>query len=104
MFREARVPILGIVENMSYFICPHCQGETDIFSRGGGREVSEALGVPFLGEIPIKPAIREGGDTGAPVVVATPESAEALVFRTLADKVRLAAETAAEAMPHVIIR
>jgi ATP-binding protein involved in chromosome partitioning len=104
MFREARVPILGIVENMSYFICPHCQGETDIFSRGGGREVSEALGVPFLGEIPIKSAIREGGDTGAPVVVATPESAEALVFRTLADKVRLAAETAAEAMPHVIIR
>ena len=104
MFREARVPILGIVENMSYFVCPHCQGETDIFSRGGGREVSEALGVSFLGEIPIEPAIREGGDTGAPVVVAMPESAEALVFRNLAEKVRLAAEAAAEAMPQVIIR
>ena len=104
MFREARVPILGIVENMSYFICPHCQGETDIFSRGGGRQVSESLGVPFLGEIPLNPAIREGGDTGAPVVAARPESAEALVFRNIADKVRLAAETAAEAMPQMIIR
>lgn len=104
MFREARVPILGIVENMSYFVCPHCQGETDIFSRGGGRKVSESLGVSFLGEIPINPAIREGGDTGAPVVVAKPESAEALIFRNLAEKVRLEAEAAAEAMPQVIIR
>lgn len=104
MFREARVPILGIVENMSYFICPHCQGETDIFSHGGGRQVSESLGVPFLGEIPLNPAIREGGDNGAPVVVARPESAEALIFRSVADKVRLAAEAAAEAMPQMIIR
>lgn len=104
MFREARVPILGIVENMSYFICPHCQGETDIFSRGGGRQVSDSLDVPFLGEIPLNPAIREGGDNGAPVVVAKPESAEAAVFRNLADKVRLAAEAAAEAMPQMIIR
>lgn len=104
MFREARVPILGIVENMSYFICPHCQGETDIFSRGGGRQVSDSLGVPFLGEIPLNPTIREGGDTGAPVVVAMPESAEAQIFRDVADKVRLATEAAAEAMPQMIIR
>lgn len=104
MFREARVPILGIVENMSYFICPHCQGETDIFSRGGGRQVSDSLGVPFLGEIPLNPTIREGGDTGAPVVVAMPESAEAQIFRNVADKVRLATEAAAEAMPQMIIR
>ncbi len=104
MFREARVPILGIVENMSYFICPHCQGETDIFSRGGGRQVSDSLGVPFLGEIPLNPTIREGGDTGAPVVVAMPESSEAQVFRNVADKVRLATEAAAEAMPQMIIR
>ncbi|NJD68819.1 MAG: chromosome partitioning protein [Candidatus Methylomirabilota bacterium] len=104
MFREARVPILGIVENMSYFICPHCQGETDIFSRGGGRQVSESLGVPFLGEIPLNPAIREGGDHGAPIVVAMPESAEAQIFRAVAEKVRLAAETAAEAMPQMTIR
>lgn len=104
MFREARVPILGIVENMSYFICPHCQGETDIFSRGGGRQVSDSLGVPFLGEIPLNPAIREGGDNGAPVVVAMPESPEALIFRSVADKVRLATEAAAEAMPQMIIR
>jgi ATP-binding protein involved in chromosome partitioning len=104
MFREARVPILGIVENMSYFICPHCQGETDIFSRGGGRQVSDALGVPFLGEIPLNPAIREGGDTGAPIVVGMPESAEALVFRNVAEKVRLATEAAAEAMPQMIMR
>ncbi len=104
MFREARVPILGIVENMSYFICPHCQGETDIFSRGGGRQVSDSLGVPFLGEIPLNPTIREGGDTGAPVVVAMPESPEAQIFRNVADKVRLATEAAAEAMPQMIIR
>jgi len=104
MFREARVPILGIVENMSYFICPHCQGETDIFSRGGGREISDALNVPFLCEIPLKPAIREGGDNGAPVVVAMPESDEAQIFRALADKVRLAAEAAVEAMPRIVIR
>jgi len=104
MFREARVPILGIVENMSYFICPHCHGETDIFSRGGGRQVSDSLGVPFLGEIPLNPAIREGGDHGAPIVVAMPESPEALIFRDVADKVRRAAEAAAEAMPQMIIR
>jgi ATP-binding protein involved in chromosome partitioning len=104
MFREARVPILGIVENMSYFICPHCQGETDIFSRGGGREISDALNVPFLCEIPLKPAIREGGDNGAPVVVAMPGSDEAQIFRALADKVRLAAEAAVEAMPRIVIR
>jgi len=89
---------------MSYFICPHCQGETDIFSRGGGRKVSESLGVSFLGEIPINPAIREGGDIGAPIVVAKPESAEALIFRNLAEKVRLEAEAATVAMPQVIIR
>lgn len=104
MFREARVPILGIVENMSYFICPHCHGETDIFSRGGGRQVSDSLGVPFLGEIPLNPAIREGGDHGAPIVAAMPESPEALIFRDVADKVRRAAEAAAEAMPQMIIR
>ncbi|MBI4841749.1 MAG: Mrp/NBP35 family ATP-binding protein [candidate division NC10 bacterium] len=103
MFRKVRVPVLGIVENMSYFICPHCQAETDVFSRGGGREVSEALGVPFLGEIPLHPAIRKGGDTGSPVVVGTPESAEARAFRDLAEKVRRAAEAAIEAMPQLIV-
>jgi len=71
---------------------------------GGGREVSEILGVPFLGEIPLDPAIRKGGDTGAPVVAVAPESAEARPFRDLAQKVRLAADAAAEAMPELIVQ
>ncbi len=104
MFGKVNVPVLGIVENMSYFTCPHCQQETDIFSRGGGLEVSEILGIPFLGEIPLDPAIRKGGDTGAPVVAVAPESAEARPFRDLADKVRGAAEVVAPALPEMIVR
>lgn len=104
MFGKVNVPVLGIVENMSYFVCPHCEQETDIFSRGGGREVSEALGVPFLGEIPLDPAIRKGGDTGAPIVAMVPEGTEARAFRDLAEKVRLAADAAAEAMPELIVQ
>jgi len=103
MFGKVNVPVLGIVENMSYFVCPHCHGETDIFSRGGGREVGEALGVPFLGEIPLDPTIRKGGDSGAPVMAAAPEGAEARAFRDLAEKVRRAADAAAEAMPELTL-
>jgi len=73
-FTKLEVPVLGIVENMSYFICPHCGERTDIFSHGGGRETAEELGVPFLGEVALDTAIRMGGDQGLPIVATDPES------------------------------
>ena len=87
MFRKVNVPLLGIVENMSYFVCPHCAKTTEIFSRGGGEKAATKLGVPFLGEVPIDPAIRQGGDEGQPIVVADPNSPQAKAFVAIAGKV-----------------
>ena len=84
MFQKTNVPILGIVENMSAFICPHCNEETPIFSQGGGKEAAERFEVPFLGEIPIDLRIRQGGDTGKPMVVAYPDSPAAVQFQAVA--------------------
>ena len=84
MFRKVDVPILGVVENMSTFVCPRCGHEEHIFAYGGARNEAEKLGVPFLGEIPIDLSIREGGDSGVPVVVAHPDSPVGLAFRKLA--------------------
>lgn len=86
MFQEMNVPILGIIENMSYFICPHCGERTDIFSHGGGKSASERLEVPFLGEIPINTDIRVGGDEGKPAILADPESVQSKVFSEIARK------------------
>jgi ATP-binding protein involved in chromosome partitioning len=86
MFRKVEVPILGIVENMSHFRCPHCSQVTDIFGSGGGRDEARRLGVPLLGEIPLEPAIRSAGDRGEPVVAGAPESASAAAFLELADR------------------
>jgi ATP-binding protein involved in chromosome partitioning len=87
MFREVEVPVLGIVENMSYFECPHCHQTTPIFDQGGGKRTAKELHVPFLGEIPIDPQIRKGGDTGAPVTLAAPESSQSKIFLNLASQV-----------------
>jgi ATP-binding protein involved in chromosome partitioning len=87
MFQKVNVPILGIVENMSYFLCPHCGERTDIFAHGGAKRTSEAMGVPFLGEIPLDPGIREGGDHGKPIVAVQPESPQAQAFLDIADRV-----------------
>jgi len=87
MFRRTSCPILGIVENMSYFLCPSCEEEHDIFSRGGGRAEADRLGVPFLGEIPITGPLRESGDAGRPLVVSDPESPASSAFLELADRV-----------------
>ena len=95
MFREVKTPILGIVENMSGFICPNCDTVHRIFGEGGGSRVAEQYAVPFLGEVPIQTAVREGGDTGRPVVVGDPDSPTALAFRHVAE--RVAAQLAAEA-------
>jgi ATP-binding protein involved in chromosome partitioning len=86
MFRKVDVPILGIVENMSTFACPHCGERSDIFGHGGGRRTAERLRVPFLGEIPLDPVIREGGDAGTPVA-AESKGPRAEAFSTLAQQV-----------------
>ena len=84
MFKKVEVPVLGIVENMSYYVCPSCGHHDEIFSRGGGRKLAEDVGAPFLGEIPIDAKVRFGGDTGVPVVVGAPESEHARIFMDLA--------------------
>jgi ATP-binding protein involved in chromosome partitioning len=86
MFQKVNVPLLGIIENMSYFLCGHCNHRTDIFSHGGGKRAAEKLGVPFLGNIPIDPAIRAGGDNGQPITIADPDSPQAKAFRDIAAK------------------
>lgn len=87
MFQKVNVPLLGIIENMSYFVCGHCGERTEIFSHGGGKQAAEKLGVPFLGYIPIDPAIRDGGDSGHPIVVADPSSPQTAAFRDIAKKI-----------------
>jgi ATP-binding protein involved in chromosome partitioning len=87
MFRKVNVPVLGVIENMSAFVCPHCGKTSEIFKHGGGRRTAEQLGVPFLGEIPIDPAIVAGGDAGTPIVVSHPESAAAQAFVAVAAEI-----------------
>lgn len=87
MFEKTHVPVFGIVENMAYFVSPGSGEKTFIFGEGGARRTADALGVPFLGEIPIYPAIREGLDNGLPVTATAPESEEARPFASLAEKV-----------------
>jgi len=86
MFQKVNVPILGLIENMSYFECPHCHAHTEIFSRGGGRLEAERQHTPLLGEVPIFTDIRIGGDKGVPVVVSAPQSAPAKAFLQIAEK------------------
>ena len=87
MFQQTRVPILGIVENMSYYICPHCDSRDHIFGQGGGSRAAEQLGIPFLGEVPLDLAIRTQSDIGKPIVIAQPESASAKTLRAIAERV-----------------
>jgi ATP-binding protein involved in chromosome partitioning len=84
MFEQMEVPILGVVENMSYFFCPHCHERTDIFGHGGAARLADDHGVPLLGEIPLDPAIRAGGDVGQPVMAQDPASPIAAAFREIA--------------------
>ncbi|HEV8701201.1 MAG TPA: Mrp/NBP35 family ATP-binding protein [Candidatus Polarisedimenticolia bacterium] len=86
MFRKVNVPILGVVENMSYFGCPHCGERVEIFSHGGGKRVAEQFETAFLGEIPLDVRLRQGGDDGRPVVVYDPKSGPALAFKDMAEK------------------
>jgi ATP-binding protein involved in chromosome partitioning len=90
MFQKVNVPLLGIIENMSYFVCGHCGERTEIFSHGGGERAAQKLGVPFLGYIPIDPAIRAGGDAGQPIVVGNPSSPQAAAFKQIAARLEQA--------------
>ncbi|WJR75801.1 P-loop NTPase [Bradyrhizobium sp. NP1] len=88
MFKKVNVPVLGIVENMSYFQCPHCGTRSDIFGHGGARHEAERLGVPFLGEVPLHMAIRATSDSGTPVVASEPDGPHAAIYRAIAGQVR----------------
>ena len=87
MFRQLKVPVLGVIENMSHFLCGHCGERTEIFGNGGGKLMAEELGIPFLGDIPIETRVRQGGDEGRPIVVADPASPAAQAFRRVAQQV-----------------
>jgi ATP-binding protein involved in chromosome partitioning len=87
MFTKVDVPVLGIVENMSYFLCPHCGGRSEIFSHGGARREAERLGAEFLGEVPLDLRIRETSDGGTPITVAEPDNPHAVVFRRMAARI-----------------
>jgi ATP-binding protein involved in chromosome partitioning len=108
MFRKVEVPVLGIIENMSYFLCPHCGERSDIFSHGGARREAERLGTEFLGEVPLDMAIRETSDGGRPIAVAEPESAHARTFRTIAErvwaKVSAGLEGGRRAPPRIVVQ
>ncbi len=87
MFQRLEVPILGVVENMSYFLCPHCTERTDIFGHGGAHNMADERGIPLLGEIPLDPVIRSGGDSGQPILIADPQSPISEAFRKIAGQV-----------------
>src|SRR5437764_4309892 len=105
MFRRVNVPVLGIVENMSYFLCPQCGTRSDIFSHGGARHEAERLGVPFLGEVPLDMGIRETSDAGAPVVATAPDGPLAAAYRDIAAKVldQLQGSGAVRTAPRIVI-
>lgn len=88
MFKKVNVPVLGIVENMSFFQCPHCGTRSDIFGHGGARHEAERLGVPFLGEIPLHMSIRETSDSGNPVVESEPAGPHAAIYRAIGERIR----------------
>jgi ATP-binding protein involved in chromosome partitioning len=103
MFRRVNVPVLGIVENMSMFICPQCGARSDIFGHGGARREAERLGVPFLGEVPLDIAIREKSDSGTPVVATVPDGVHAKFYREIAVRVRAGLAATSRAAPKIVV-
>jgi len=105
MFKRVNVPVLGVVENMSYFVCPKCGERHDIFGHGGAHTEADKLGVPFLGEVPLHMAIRETSDAGRPVVATDPDGPHAKVYREIAGRVRdqLGAKGKGRAAPKIVI-
>jgi ATP-binding protein involved in chromosome partitioning len=105
MFRSVKVPILGVVENMSYFLCPECGARSDVFGHGGARHEAERLAVPFLGEVPLDMAIRETSDAGRPVVATDPDGPHARIYQAIAASVRdgLRGSAAVRPAPKIVI-
>ena len=103
MFRRVNVPVLGIVENMSYFQCPECGTRADIFGHGGAQHEAQRQGVPFLGEVPLHMAIREKSDAGLPVVATEPDGAHARIYREIAARVRAGLAGASKPAPRIVI-
>jgi ATP-binding protein involved in chromosome partitioning len=104
MFKRVNVPVLGIIENMSFFVCPNCGHRSDIFSHGGARAEAKRLGVPFLGELPLHMAIRETSDSGRPIVVADPSSLQAQLYKNIAAALweQLTGESALPPAPRIV--
>ena len=105
MFRRVDVPVLGLVENMSYFLCPHCGERSDLFGHGGAKSEAERQSVPFLGEVPLEIEIRETSDAGLPIVATKPDSAHAKIYRDIAARVRdqMAGGGKARTAPRIVI-
>ena len=104
MFRKVDVPVLGLIENMSYFLCPHCGERSEIFAHGGAKRAAEEMGVDFLGDIPLDMAIREGSDGGWPIVVAEPEGAHAKAYRAIADAIWDKVSGAGREAPRIVVQ
>jgi ATP-binding protein involved in chromosome partitioning len=103
MFEKVNVPVLGLIENMSYFCCPNCNHRAEIFGHGGARAEAARMGVEFLGELPLKLEIRELADAGTPIVVARPDSAEAAAYRGIARRLQEKIRTPAAARPRFVV-
>jgi ATP-binding protein involved in chromosome partitioning len=103
MFKRVNVPVLGVVENMSYFLCPSCGTRSDIFGHGGAHKEAERLGVPFLGEVPLHMTIREKSDSGLPVVATEPDGEHAKIYREIAAKVRDQIKGSTRVAPKIVI-
>jgi ATP-binding protein involved in chromosome partitioning len=101
MYRKLNIPPLGIIENMSYFVCPNCRHEADIFGRGGGEQMASDLRLAFLGRIPIYQPIREGSDSGVPLVVSEPDSPSARAFMAVAEQTAAQISIASYARPTI---
>lgn len=103
MFQKVNIPILGVVENMSYFICPDCGGRHDIFGHGGAREVAESIEVPFLGGVPLHMDIRERSDSGRPIVATDADSEHSKIYRDIARTMATLMEGANRPAPNIVI-
>jgi len=101
MYKKLNIPPIGVVENMSYFVCPSCSHEADIFGHGGGESMAADLNIPFLGRIPIYQPIREGSDSGVPLVIGEPESPAAKAFMATAERAAAQLSIASYARPTI---
>jgi ATP-binding protein involved in chromosome partitioning len=108
MFRKVDIPVLGLIENMSYFVCPHCNERSEIFGHGGAKREAKALNMPFLGDIPLDILIRETSDEGNPIVVSDPDSAHAKAYRAIAENIWIAAQKVRQdeedAAPRIVVQ